>query len=76
MNIKINELWEKKGRKNVMTTTTGAPLKGKPKAKQKKKVVEEKKVGLFDDLRAKIAKKVKGVHCQVMSESDIANVKT
>ena len=60
-----------------MPTTTGTKavpkVKAKPKAKKKETPVV-KPAGMFDDLKAKIAKKVKGVHCSVMSESDIANV--
>ena len=40
----------------------------------KKKVVEDKVVGMFDTLKAKIHKANKGIHCEVMSESNIATV--
>jgi len=56
-----------------MTITKKETVKKTP---VKKKVVEDKVEGMFDALKAKIHKNVKGAHCEVMSESTIAKVES
>lgn len=55
-----------------MPTTTGAS----PAKKKAVKKTTAAPVDLLRDLKAKINKNVKGAHCEVMSDSNIANVES
>lgn len=58
------------------TVTSGAKAPKKTVAKKKAAPTDSVAVDLLRDLKAKINKQVKGAHCEVMGESDIANVES